>query len=164
MFNNFKKEIHQNNVKVGWWNEVPENRDIELNAVRLNFMHLVLSRELENVRRGNSIDINNIHLKIDEIMKMDLSEFEVFLLSKISLMHSELSEATEYLIKNEPDKHLPNYDGLSVELSDLFIRLLDFCEHNNIDILAVAKEKFEYNKKRTDHKQKEREKQGGKKI
>ena len=54
---NFQKEINEQNIKVGWWLEKPENKEIELNAVRLNFMHLVISRELENVRRGKS-DIN----------------------------------------------------------------------------------------------------------
>lgn len=161
---NFQKEINEQNIKVGWWLEKPENKEIELNAVRLNFMHLVISRELENVRRGKSINISDIHQKIDDIMKMDLSEFEVFLLSKISLMHSELSEATEYLIKNEADKHLPNHSGLSVELADLLIRLLDFCEHCNIDIFSISKEKFEYNKHRADHKKDARSKENGKKI
>lgn len=160
----FKKEIHKNNLKVGWWDEKPENREIELNAVRINFMHSVLSSQLENVRRGKKIDTDFIHQKIDEIMNMDLSSFEVFLLSKIALMHSELSEATEYIVKPENDKHLTKRSGLSVELSDLFIRLLDFCEKNNIDIFEIANEKFEYNKKRCDHKSHVRESPDGKKI
>lgn len=160
----FQEEIHKNNLKVGWWDEIPENREIELNAVRINFMHLVLSNQLENVRRGKKINTEFIHQRIDEIMNMDLSSFEVFLLSKIALMHSELSEATDYIIKPDNDKHLIERSGLSVELSDLLIRLLDFCEKNNIDLFEIANEKFEYNKKRHDHKRHIREAEDGKKI
>lgn len=49
----------------------------------------------------------------------------------ILLMGSELSEAFEAIRKgNQPDSHLPQYPGESVELVDLFIRAIDFIVFN----------------------------------
>lgn len=42
-----------------------------------------------------------------------------------ALMTSELSEALEALRKNKKDDHLPQFDGIVVELGDFIIRLAD---------------------------------------
>jgi len=43
----------------------------------------------------------------------------------IALMHSELSEALEAHRKNLKDDHLPEFDGVDVELVDCIIRAMD---------------------------------------
>lgn len=42
-----------------------------------------------------------------------------------ALMASELSEAVEAVRKNKKDDHLPQFDGVVVELADFIIRLAD---------------------------------------
>lgn len=54
-------------------------------------MHLVLSKSLEKVRKGGSINLDDIHKDIDLCMNRDIDDS---MLIKIALMHSELSEAT----------------------------------------------------------------------
>ncbi len=72
----------------------------------------------------------------------------------IALMHSELSEALEemrspdgrrlnatYYNSNKPTKP----EGVPAELADVVIRILGFCERNEIDLGSAILEKMAYN-------------------
>lgn len=83
--------------------------------------------------------------------------------SKLLLIHSEVSEATEELRfarpcpKGGPDvdyddlralRHggqLPKPEGFSVEIADVIIRCLDLCGRLDIDIEDVVRRKVIYN-------------------
>lgn len=78
---------------------------------------------------------------------------------RIALMHSELSEALESYRKDEPalwSEH-DKPEGWAIELADVVIRILDYCEHLNIDLEGMIRIKMAYNKTRP-------YKHGGKKI
>ena len=74
---------------------------------------------------------------------------------KMLLIVSEISEALEefrnhrginevYCNDEKPDKP----EGIPIELADAIIRILDFCEGNDIDIVKAIEGKVAYNKTR----------------
>ena len=85
-------------------------------------------------------------------------------ITKIALIHSEISEGLEALRKDLKDSHLPHRDGLEVELADAVIRILDLASARNLDVGGAIIEKLAYNQIRQDHKKENRAKEGGKKF
>ncbi len=86
------------------------------------------------------------------------------ILSKLALVHSEVSEALEGARKDLMDDKLPERKMLEVELADAVIRILDLCGHEGLDLAGAIIEKLEYNASRADHKKENRLKEGGKKA
>lgn len=66
----------------------------------------------------------------------------------LMLMVSELAEGMEAHRKGLKDDHLPQHEGLHVELADCLIRILDFCGAENVDIETIVSQKLAYNAKR----------------
>jgi NTP pyrophosphatase (non-canonical NTP hydrolase) len=79
-----------------------------------------------------------------ELLKLNHGE-------RFALMHSELSEAFEAVRKDKMDDHLPNRPGVTAELADALIRILDYCGDHDLDIGGTFVEKMRYNRKRQDH-------------
>lgn len=64
----------------------------------------------------------------------------------IALMHSELSEALEYLRNgNPPDDKIPEFSGVEAELADVIIRIMDFAEWHKFRVAEAVVAKMEYN-------------------
>ena len=82
--------------------------------------------------------------------------------SKIALCHSELSESLEGMRKGLMDDHLKHRPMIEVELADTVIRIFDLAGFLGLDLGGAIKEKLAYNKKRMDHKLKNRNSKGGK--
>lgn len=85
-------------------------------------------------------------------------------LSKVSLVHSEVSEMTEGIRRGLMDDHLPARPMGEVEAADAIIRILDLAGYMNWDVGGAIQDKLAYNKNRADHKIENRMKDGGKKA
>lgn len=86
------------------------------------------------------------------------------ILSKLALVHSEVSEAVEGARKGLMDDHLPHRPMIEVELADALIRILDLSGHEGLDLAGAVVEKLYYNDQRADHKIENRLAEGGKKA
>lgn len=86
------------------------------------------------------------------------------ILSKLALVHSEVSEAVEGVRKGLMDDHLKERPMAEVELADAIIRALDLAGHEGWDLAGAIIEKLYYNAQRADHKIENRLAEGGKKA
>lgn len=78
--------------------------------------------------------------------------------TKLALIHAEVSEALEAIRDgNPPDKHLSDMNSVVVEMADVVIRAMDFCERHGYDLGLAITEKAAYNLTRP-------HKHGGKKF
>lgn len=84
--------------------------------------------------------------------------------TKLMLIVSEVSEAMEAHRKGLKDSHLPERDGVEVELADAAIRIFDLAGALGYDLGAAITEKLAYNKQRADHKLESRMAPGGKRY
>jgi hypothetical protein len=86
------------------------------------------------------------------------------ILSKLALVHSEVSEAVEGVRKGLMDDHLKERPMAEVELADAIIRAMDLAGHEGWDLAGAIVEKLYYNAQRADHKIENRLAEGGKKA
>ena len=134
--NDFAKEIHDNAVKHGWWEE--ERRFPEIVAL----CHSELSEALEEYRADRPMfwtDCNNddpiAGCSCMEGVKQDGYTRNKLVCTKVVEDHG----CHRYGKKPE---------GIAVEMADCIIRILDWCGKEGIDIEAILKAKHEYNKGR----------------
>ena len=66
--------------------------------------------------------------------------------TKLALIHAEVSEALEAIRDGDPpDKHLPQLGSVVVEMADVVIRVMDFCQRHNYPLGRAILEKMKYN-------------------
>ena len=122
----FAKEVHENAVAHGWWEEERPFPEI------IALCHSELSEALEEYRS----DKPEFYLVVSD---PDRAEF----------LTDVVGVPAEYR-PEKPDriKIIPKPEGVATELADCIIRILDWCGKNDIDIERIMQKKHEYNKTR----------------
>lgn len=113
------KEINQNAKNKGWWDEERTFGDI------IALCHSELSEALEEHRNGHKPTEIYTMCKMDEIKAIGSGGCGVCKNCKL----------------NKPE-------GIPIELADVVIRIMDYCEGEGIDLESAILEKHEYNKNR----------------
>lgn len=122
-----QQDIHETSEKKGWWTEYTNLKEL--------------------------LDEHGETFSLNSAIADDLYKF-----ARTMLIVSELSEGIEALrCGNAPDDKLPEFEGLSVELADAIIRILDLAAQFDIPVIPAVIKKMQYNKTR-------RYKHGGKSI
>jgi NTP pyrophosphatase (non-canonical NTP hydrolase) len=68
---------------------------------------------------------------------------------QLALMHSELSEALEFLRHgNGPSDHIPKFSGLEEELADVIIRIMSYSGRCNLHVAEAVVDKMKFNEGR----------------
>lgn len=88
--------------------------------------------------------------------------FMLWVMTKLVLVHSEVSEGVEGHRKGKADDHLPEFTSLEVELADAVIRIFDLAGGLELRLAEALAAKLAYNAQRADHKMENRKAEGGK--
>lgn len=120
--NELRDEVHKNAVEHGWWKEERSFGEI------IALCHSELSEALEEYRDGYKPK------EIYHSCKMPGNAYE----------YCEFRGTKEQCVNCKPLK----LEGISIELADCIIRILDYCGKEGIDIEEAIRIKHEYNKTR----------------
>lgn len=122
--NEFAKEVHQNAVEHGWWDEPRTFGEI------IALCHSELSEALEEYRAGRPM-IWYQCLSTDQVAPCEKEKCPDWLNGMCEIDETE----------KKPE-------GIAVELCDCIIRILDYMGKEGVDVEAVLAEKHAYNKTR----------------
>lgn len=176
--NELAKEIHEWNVKVGWWDE-DENGKEPCIYEKLQ----LVSTEIAEATEGERKDLMDDHLPHRKMAEVELADALIRVLdvgAKLNLYYEiwyiqhffvakTSSIAKQHLGINCSLTELSSklgYDKLRScgHYSSLINSILKTAEYCGYDIYGTMEEKLEYNKNRADHKRENRSKVGGKKF
>lgn len=116
--NELAKEVHENAVNHGFWEEKKSFGDI------IALCHTELSEAFEEHRNGKP----NVYC--------------------IYNANGDCRETNATCIRCMMEQPTTKPEGIAIELADCIIRILDYCGHEGIDIEEVIRIKHEYNKTR----------------
>ena len=120
--NEFAKEVHQNAVEHGWWDEPRTFGEI------VALCHSELSEALEEYRAGRPMVW---HACMHDELPCDKETCDAY----------EKGHCSGLQVEDKPE-------GIAVEMADCIIRILDWAGKEGLDMDAIVREKMEYNKTR----------------
>lgn len=130
MFNELAKEIHQNAVEHGWWDEPRTFGEI------VALCHSELSEALEECRADRPMEWKECFGK---------DPFD----SKILWCGAPETQECYSLLKDKQCEYRGKKpEGIAVEMADCIIRILDWAGKEGLDMDAIIREKMDYNKTR----------------
>lgn len=125
--NEFAKEVHQNAVEHGWWENSPTTAEM------IALCHSELSEALQEYR---------------DKMPMEYRRCAFYVYSAGKRV-CEQEKCIAYGTKGCDGRYMSDKpEGVAVELADCILRILDFCGKEGIDIERILLEKHDYNKTR----------------
>ena len=125
MLNELAKEIHENAVAHGWWDEKRSFGDI------VALCHSELSEALEEYRANRTMVWHDCDIDA-------MCEWE----TKVDDSDCPADEPCDCPYYHEKP------EGIAVEMIDCIIRILDWCGKEGLDVDAILQVKHEYNKTR----------------
>lgn len=124
--NEVAKQIHENAVDHGWWDEERSFPEI------IALCHSELSEALEEYRNGRPFEW------------YACEECE----SGRSCDPEDQYDCANYSFKGKCEHRSKKPEGIAAEMADCIIRILDWCGKEGIDIDRIISTKHEYNKSR----------------
>ena len=160
-------------VEKGWWPDEPtkEQKESERTLAMIAVLHCILSEVVERARRGedgadeymkriadgaallrSATSDDETDRLVDLFLSVPtMSDETVSDLSKMALIHTEVSEAVQCIVtgdlKSTPGENRKP-EGAVVELADVFIRICDWCGRKGLNLGAAVVAKFHYNASR----------------
>lgn len=154
------REIHAENVAVGWWDAYPVKEDRVVTALMLTIT------ELSEAVEGDRKNLKDDHLPQYDMRGVELADAAIRLLDLIGAcgryvsITSPLNSFAEYMFLL--CKIICGSDSLEIDLFQIVKHIkavADLCEY---DLEEMIEAKREYNRLRADHKRENRAKEHGK--
>jgi NTP pyrophosphatase (non-canonical NTP hydrolase) len=151
-----QQSVHEWAESKGWndaqiTERVTDTTALEKRLANIALIHLKLSQELELLRDGKppSAWLDNLEVGVPSLDEVDGMNV-VKVLAKLALVHSEVSEAVEAVLKGQLKTTVVNGkpEGLGVELADVDIRTLHLRAMLGLDAQKDFALKMEFNRTR----------------
>lgn len=164
-------EIHEQNVKAGWWGDWPNKWDRYELGMLLSVSELI--EAMNGIRKGWIMDD---HLPDRPMFHVEIADTIIRVLDMAGALNVKLGMVDDlkdaYVLEfREKGKDIPRqlWDAVSTSgkkpqtcIRRMLAASLAIAEFNHIDIWRIVAEKRAYNAKRADHKRENREAAGGK--
>lgn len=148
--NRFSLIVNDWATKKGW-NEptsTEESRALAAQLARIGWAIKVLCDAAERVRHGEPAGVLSgqcVDLLTANTGEMRLNEQQIEDIAQVTLMHTELAEATEGIVNQSVDDHVPQLTSVEAELADVLIRVFHFFGKRKLDLGKAVQIKHEFN-------------------